>query len=302
MPEQASVIICTYNRHHLLERALRALERQSVGLESFEVIVVDDASTDETPRVCSMMSRELPNMRYYVTDKNLGVGEAGNVALRHARGEYLLFTDDDCVAREDWVDHMSAALANEHIVAGAIESPTSSFIRLCHNIDQFHLYMLGRKNGYIRFIAGANMGLRRSLVEKIGSFEQGRRIGPDTEFGLRACENGYRIFFEPKAVVVHDPERSDFTTILKHSADHASETIFLRNRYRLFLHTPFVLRSPLLTLLAAPLIALWVTLGIYGRNPKLARMFWTAPVVYALKLAWCWGAARGLYKERRAVG
>jgi hypothetical protein len=82
--------------------------------------------------------------------------------------------------------------------------------------------------------------------------------------------------------------------VLKHASEHASKTILLHNQYDALLQTPFVLRSPGLILLAAPLIALVVTLGIYANSPGLVRYSWTAPLVYAQKLAWCWGAARGL--------
>jgi hypothetical protein len=112
---------------------------------------------------------------------------------------------------------------------------------------------------------------------------------------------GYRIFFAVDAIITHDPARTSLTSIFRYSTDHASHTITLRNKYRKLMRTPFVLRSEVLVLLAAPLIALRVTLGIYMANLRLLRFIHTAPVVYALKLAWCWGAARGLRILKEAV-
>ena len=114
------------------------------------------------------------------------------------------------------------------------------------------------------------------------------------ELILRARAKGYRVWFESKAVVTHDPERRRVADIFKYTIQHAATTIILRSQYRRILRTPFILRSSALTLLAAPMIALKVCLNIYSRNFYIAKLIWTAPVVYGLKLAWCWGAAKGL--------
>ena len=295
-----SVIICTHNRARLLRRALHCLARQTVSAARFEVLVVDDGSEDNTAAICdAMQGQELPNLRYISAGGKVGLGKAANLGIRHAKGDHVLFTDDDCIAQPDWVERMSTALRQESVVAGAVSSLTSDYIKLCHNIGQFHAFMPGRKACLMEFAAGANMGARRSVLEELGGFRE-LEIALDTDFILRARSKGYRVYFASDAVVQHDPDRNRLMTILKYSSDHASATILLRNQYRLLLRTPFVLRSPLLTLLAAPLIALRVTLGIYMGNANLARLFRTAPVVYALKLCWCWGAARGLREWRRA--
>lgn len=135
--------------------------------------------------------------------------------------------------------------------------------------------------------------MRRSLLEDLGGFDERSKV-PDMELVLRARARGYRVHFAPRAVVLHDPDRTNLATVLKYSSEHASETILLRNKYSSLLRTPFVLRSSGLILPASPLIALLATLKIYASNPSLARYFWTAPLVYVQKLAWCWGAARGL--------
>jgi GT2 family glycosyltransferase len=289
-----SVIICTYNRAPLLHRALKSLSRQTLPPEQFEVMVVDDGSTDNTAEVCELMRHEMTNLQYIFTGGNTGIGSAANVGVQSAKGDYLMFTDDDCVAREDWAERLSEALAEYPLVAGRVASPTSNFVKLCHNIAQFHPFMMGREEGPIDCIAGANMGFRRSLYEEVKGFADGRVNSPDMEFILRARQKGYQIYFIPDAVITHDHTRTSLSTIFRYSAHHASDTIILRNRYRLLMSTPFVLRSPALLLAAAPVIALKVTAGIYIKNIINAKFILTAPVVYALKLAWCWGAARGL--------
>jgi GT2 family glycosyltransferase len=237
-------------------------------------------------------------MKYVPNGVNLGISCSRNRGIKSAKGEFILFTDDDCIANNDWVEQMSAALEREPVVAGAVESPESNYIRLCHNIAEFHPFIPGRKPGKVEFIAGANMGFRRSVLDELGGFDEKVKTAEDMAFILRARSNGYSIYLACEAVVTHKHDRATLGSVFGYSAKHASTTILLRNEYRSLLGTPFVLRSPFLTIMAAPVIALKVTLGIYMHNHRLARLFWTAPLVYGLKLAWCWGAARGLWANK----
>ncbi|RJQ45941.1 MAG: glycosyltransferase [Nitrospiraceae bacterium] len=301
MNKPVSIIICTYNRAHLLERLLLSLSHQTLSSERFEVVVVDDGSKDTTRAVCDELRGRLRNITYVSVGKNIGLADAANMGIRSAEGDYLLFTDDDCIPRRDWAERMCAALDREPVVAGAIESPDREFVKLCHNISEFHPFLSGQKARFVRFIAGANMGFRRPVLEELKGFQAGRNCSPDMELILRARQQGYSIYFTPDAAVLHDPPRTTLKSIFKYSADHAAFTIILRNKYRSVLQTPFVLRSPGFLLVASPIIALRVAGGIYFQNYRLFRYVWTAPVIYALKLAWCWGAARGLRNWNKSV-
>ncbi len=289
-----SVIICTYNRAHMVKRALRSLATQTVGPDQFEVIVVNDGSRDNTTEVCREMGTHLPNLRFLSLGRNEGLAFARNYGISASTGKYLLFTDDDCIAARDWVEKMRDALHKEEIVAGAVQSTATSFLKLCHNIAQFHAFMPGQQAGPKDMLPGANMAFRRSILKTLKGFQPGIECADDTEFSLRARAMGYRIFFSPDARVAHDPERTTFSSIMRYAASHASITIHIRNRYKSLLKTPSLFTSPVLILALSPLIALKVTAGIYRGNRSLTRLFWSAPLVYLLKLAWCWGAAKGL--------
>lgn len=123
-----SVIICTYNRASSLKRTLQSLLHQTVPTEMFELIVVDDGSVDNTAEICQQMHVELPNLKYISAGTNIGLSSAANLGIKSSRGDYILFTDDDCLPKEDWIERMRAALEREDIVAGAVESPTSNYL------------------------------------------------------------------------------------------------------------------------------------------------------------------------------
>ncbi len=294
----ASVIVCTYNRAQLLERLLESLSCQTAPVDTFEIIVVDDGSGDNTVGVCRRMMERMPNLKYLAMESNSGLGAAGNRGTEAARGQYLLFTDDDCIPDPGWVEKMCAVLRDSPIAAGAMVSPRSNYFKLCHNIAQFYPFMPGQKAQKLDFIAGANMGIQAGTVDEIGVFNTGTTI-PDMEYILRARQRGFTITYAPEAVITHDPQRVTLGSVLAYAAAHAAETILLRHRFRELLRTPPVLFSPVLILLAAPVIAFKTTAGIYLGNRKLLRFFHAIPLVYLIKLAWCWGAARGLLSQKR---
>jgi GT2 family glycosyltransferase len=295
MKIKASVIICTRNRPRLLRRALEALAEQTVDKDRFEIVVVDDCSSeDETARVCDELRRRFSALTYERTDEHLGLAAGRRIGMRAAEGDQLLFTDDDCVPNRDWVSAMTRLLDEHPFVAGAVETPVDDLICLCHNIAEFYGVMPCRRAGPVTFLAGANMGVRRSVVEKAGGFGDQLTPGEDVAFALRAREKGFTPWFSPEPRVVHRPDHASWSSIFSYAARHASSTIRWRNEKREVLRTPLVLRSAFLIALASPFLALAVTVRIYAWCPPLLRFWWTVPVVFALKLAWCAGAATGL--------
>lgn len=294
----ASVIIVTRNRAELLTRCLTALVGQTSSPDTFEVIVVDDGSQDNTRSACHLMRKKIPKLRYLSTGSHIGLSAARNLGIQQAKGQYLIFTDDDCIATADWLVQMKKALDERAIIAGAVTTSFTHFLTICHNVAQFHQFMPRSQQGPSSFIAGANMGFRRSVLDRLGGFRETGYAG-ETELILRARQEGYTIWFVPEAVVIHDPRRTTWAAIFRYASEHAAATIILRNRYRSLLRTPLVLRSPILLLLASPIIALKVTVCIYVTNPRLRKLAWTGPVVFLLKLAWCYGACRALTNHGR---
>lgn len=290
-----SVILCTFNQAGLLRRALRALAGQTAPSSSFEVIVVDDGSTDGTAAVCREEAKGPSRLRPIATGQNMGLGSAYNLGIQASSGKHLLFLDTDCIPRGDWIERMNRALDARPLVAGAVRNPGGSYWVTAHNIAEFHPFLPGRPAGPVRFLAGANMGIRRTLLTELGGFEDGRRTATDMELALRAARKGHRPWFAPDAVVTHTPEgRTSLSAVLGYSATHARATISLRRLHHEVLDLPVTLRSASLLSLMAPLIAAGLTARIFGGNPRLWRWLPTAPVVFATKVAWCWGAAASL--------
>ena len=294
MSVSITVIICTYNRAFLLKRALKSLFRQTVPSHHFEILVVDNGSTDDTEFVCNSMREDLPNLKYISTVNNSGLAHARNLGINSAKGKHILFTDDDCIVSNNWVERLNYYLTREHIVAGSIDSSLSSYLTISENIGIFHAFMSERKAGCIEFIPGANMGFRLSVLKDLKGFNPNMKRSDDMEIFLRARLKGYNAFFAPDSVVTHSSNRKNLPCILKHSFNQGRSAILLRIKYYKLLHTPFILTSPILIILTSPLIALKVTGDIYLKNSYAKKYLFTFPVVYLMKFAWCIGASIGL--------
>jgi GT2 family glycosyltransferase len=125
-----SLIITTYNRPHLLPRAVRSAQQSASDIE---VIVVDDGSVDETGDVC----RKLEGIKYVRSEKNFGVAGARNLGLMESSGEYITFLDDDDVRLPGSLDHQLAVL-EAHPSAGMIYGKVFFGDEECHPKGGFY--------------------------------------------------------------------------------------------------------------------------------------------------------------------
>lgn len=190
-----SVIIPTYNAESTIERCLDSLFSQKYDGD-FEVIVVNDGSTDRTKEIVSKYKKiKLINI------KNSGPAKARNIGLKSSKGELLLFIDSDCKAEENWMGTLAKSLKKYEVVTGKVvaeyqpPSFTSKFMR-----DDFN-YRHQIKKGHTNFTFFANFGLRKKVLDQYGFFDENRRITEDNEFSYRLSEN--IIFYDPEAIVIH---------------------------------------------------------------------------------------------------
>ena len=294
-PPGVSVLVSTRDRPASLVRMLASLAGQTYPRQAVELIVVNDGLCAETAALCREHAGQFGDLRVLSPERApAGLAAGRNLAVGSARHDRLLFIDDDCVADREWVARMVAALDEAPVVAGAVRDAPGGLRRSIHNVAQFHQFMPGRPPADVDFVAGANMGFRRSVFDEIGLFDVSIPLAEDTDMALRARSRGMRIRFEPAAVVTHDTLRCTWRDLLTYSYTHARVTIRLRTRHREILRTSWVLRHRVALTLLAPLIALGRTILIYQENPAQLRRLHTAPAVWLLKLAWCLGAARGL--------
>jgi glycosyltransferase involved in cell wall biosynthesis len=289
---EVSVIICTFNRAESLRLLLNSITRLRYQQSKIEIIVVDDGSRDHTNSVCAEFSEVLPNLKYIPQPENQGQSVAAYIGISHAETDKLLFTDDDCIVDPDWVTCMVEELQAHALVAGRIKSEPHPYLALSQNISEFNQFMGLKPKENCRFLVGANMGIRKGVFEKIGKFYPIIN-SYDTNISLLAGSKGYPIHFSPRAVIDHFPVKKSLRDLWKYECERSFVTIRLRNEYKNVLQTPFFLRSSVLLFLFSPAIAIGKTFMIYFHY-SFWRQIHSLPIVLYLKLAWCWGALKGL--------
>ena len=218
-----SVVVCTYNRAAVLERMLDSFFAQpGVGECSYELIVVDNNSSDGTREVAARFER-FEGCRY-VFERRQGLSAARNRGVAEASGEIVAFLDDDVIVDKGWLTSLQACFdetgaeavgGRSHLVFEQ-EPPTWMTAELRISLSEVDL---GRERKTVdggRRLYGLNMAFRKTVLERVGGFneELGRRGkgllgGEETAVFGRIAEQGGKIVYEPSAVVGHiiDKER-----------------------------------------------------------------------------------------------
>lgn len=200
MPE-LSVIIPAWNAAKTLPFCLEALARQTVARDRFEVIVVDDGSSDRTVEIAS---------RYAVrchSQENQGPAAARNQGAALAQGSLIFFTDADCVPDPAWLEEMAAPFARPEVAAvkGAYRTEQTSLVARFAQLEfEERFRMLARRDS-IDMVDTYSAGFRKDIFQQLGGFDTRfpEANNEDTEFSYRMAEAGHRMVFAPKAVVRH---------------------------------------------------------------------------------------------------
>lgn len=222
-----TVAICTYNRADQLAETLDHVLSQEVpsSLE-WELLVVDNASTDDTPRVAERFAAASETPVRYVHEDRQGISWARNTAVDAARGDVIVFTDDDVIPEPDWLTNVAetfrsrdcAGMGGRVLERWEFEPPdwwSATKDELNSAIVGFHPDGGPRPLEIPPF--GANMAFRRDVFERHGGFrtDLGRSgdeliSGEDTEFGRRLLDADEVIWYAPDATVHHpvSPERA----------------------------------------------------------------------------------------------
>lgn len=196
-----SVIIPAYNSEKTLSACLESLEDQSLSKEDYEVIVVDDGSTDSTATIAKKFNNK------YIYQTNQGPASARNKGVKSAVGDIVLFTDSDCVPEPNWIEEMAKPFDNPGVVAvkgayiTAQKSLTARFAQI--EFEERYRLLLGSK--YIDMIDTYSAAYRKLIFLSLGGFDPSFPVAnnEDTELSYKMSGAGYKMLFNPKAVVCH---------------------------------------------------------------------------------------------------
>lgn len=202
-----SIIIPTYNRQRQLATCLQSLAHLDYPCDCYEVIVVDDGSSTPPKSVVTNFKHRM-NIRLIV-QPHAGPAAARNFGATQAKGEFIAFTDDDCIPQEDWLQKMVVSLSEspDVIIGGntinqltGIVYPTASQLL----IDYLQSYYNTKKD-QAQFLTSNNMAVSANRFREIGGFDTSFPIAAaeDRELCDRWLFHGFRLVYVPEAIVYH---------------------------------------------------------------------------------------------------
>jgi glycosyltransferase involved in cell wall biosynthesis len=220
---ELSVVLCTHNRAHLLPEVISSLSTQSLEPDRFEILVIDNASIDDTRQVVSSLCEQISNLRYEY-EAITGLSFARNSGIQRAAGRILCFIDDDAIADSKWLEHIlrdfqetssMCALGGPVLLAWPSgHRPDWIPSQLVSYYSQIDLGSRKRELSPPEYPFGTNMAMRRSCALAVGGFNTslGRRgkslmSGEERDFFLRLQRDGCVVAYNPDTFVTHRVQR-----------------------------------------------------------------------------------------------
>lgn len=294
---RVSVIVITKGNHTEAEAAVTSILATDYPEDRRETIVVEETNNPQPVKG--------PGVRYVtLAVRNLGVGFARNQGLRHASGEIVAFTDDDCLVDKDWLKELVRPLQenpNAGATAGAVLVTECGAIGQCENI-------LGFPGGGVKYVHASqgriipmttfstcNCAIRRSVLDDGLCFHEGFQFAGEDQLLSRSISAKHLILYNPNARVRHKP-RDSFTGVYKWLVRRGQAEVetarYSGGKWKHFAHAIYI--SPLARLLTAA--ALFVVLRI-----PIAPVFGILFLLYYASVLWRCRWARTYYPSFRTL-
>jgi glycosyltransferase involved in cell wall biosynthesis len=273
-----SVIVPAYQAAAVLPRCLSALQRQTIDRARYEIIIVDDGSTDCTTEVAEQTLRDFPAAQV-IRAEHGGPAIARNLGAWEAQGELLLFTDADCEPVPEWIEQFARVFADPSIsgAKGTYGTRQHSLVARFVQQEYQERYDYTRRQPVIDFVDTHSAAYRRAVFVENEGFDTSfpGAVVEDQEFSFRLAARGHRLIFVPEALVYHQHN----TTLMRYfrrkfNIGYWKMYVLQRHPGKALRdsHTPQVVKVQIVLLAAAltgtlaavlPSIGPWLPLGLW---------------------------------------
>ena len=246
-----SIVICTHNRAALLVDCIDSLLNQTADKNRFEIIIVDNNSTDNTEEITKEFVENYSNIKY-LEEKTIGYSAPRNCGWKNATGNIVAYIDDDEIAAPDWLESIERAFQTEEkpdIIGGIYlikydVTPPDWFIESMGGTNK------NRQKGILNqrqdcYLAGGNIALKKEVLKKLNGFSNDFNMkndflmmGEDTDICQRAKNAGFRLFYDPNIKIYHRMNQNNYNIELrKQKAEKTGKTArFVLGRLPFFSH------------------------------------------------------------------
>ena len=225
-----SVIVCSYNGAKTLAACLDSLGK--LNYPAYEVILVDDGSTDNTAEIASQFASV-----QYIRQTNHGLSHARNTGATAAKGEIFAYTDSDCMADPDWLYYLiGTLLSGDHAGVGGpnVSPPARNWIQACVAAAPGGPSHVLLTDTIAEHVPGCNMAWYRWAFENVGGFDpEYHKAGDDVDFCWRVQQEGHTVAFSPTAIVWHH-RRFTLNAFRKQQEGYGEAESMLRFKHLIF--------------------------------------------------------------------
>lgn len=218
MEKLITVLISTRNRPDYMPDILNSLSRNK--LELFEVVVVDQSTNTESKQYVETFIKDHTEMDLkYILSDTKGLSISRNIGIENAKGKIILFTDDDCIVDDHWVENVAKVFESDefhasygrvlpYIPEGEELPPNYEPVACVFGEERIEFASLN-PDDFFKIGSGNNMAYRKSVFDEMGDFEPKLgagavlKSGEDLEMAYRVLKNGKKILYNPEALVHH---------------------------------------------------------------------------------------------------
>jgi len=279
--KQLTIIIPTYKRHLLLKQCLHSLIAAKPKKFSLEILVLDDESSRTTKNTIKQLRKSCPYLHYYPA-AHLGPGLARNIGLEKAKGEFIVFLDDDCLVPSDWFIVLEKIMKKNHSSAagGSISNPTNSYIAWSAHLLNFSEWLPSRKHGMSNNMPSTNALYRSAILKGATFVDRAPEEGyGDSLFNHQLREQGHIIWFYPELKVAHLAWENNKALKIFFEKQKKAAKGFVNEGFMVHGFAGKALRQiPLLNLLCPRLLFVFLRCARYG---ELLRFLWCFPLMLA---------------------
>lgn len=222
-----SIVIIVGNESNYIKKCLEALLSQSY--QEFEIVALDNGSTDGTGKI--IKSFDDKRIKYIYEPSNCGIAELRNIGIRKSAGEYIFFTDGDCVPNKHWLEEGMSILETKTYVG--VEGKTYYESQQKITISDCNIYQFGAGE-----FMTCNVAYSRNILEKVNYFDPAFKYGhEDRDLALRVMKFG-EICFSPDMLVAHQRKRLTPKVLFKKSR-HVEDMVYLIKKHGLDEHKKY---------------------------------------------------------------